>query len=214
MHSPFETLPSDFFELTGSRRLFCQSGLQYHLCAAVFLCNTERHSLKHRSQALTHLIEKPSFSEGTQPHRGISHWQTIQTKLLEVISGANTFFSHDFEKTLTIDDYCSTYGMDDTVKIAKYAIVDLNQDYVPEIVLGITENEQSDYGFLVLRYENGSVVGYDFTYRQMIDLKKDGTFGYLGGVADTGYACLNFTDNRWESYSMDGPPIVPACGAF
>lgn len=69
---------------------------------------------------------------------------------------------------------------------------------MPEIVLGITENEQSDYGFLVLRYENGGVVGYDFTYRQMIDLKKDGTFGYLGGVADTGYARLNFTDNSWE----------------
>ena len=32
----------------------------------------------------------------------------------------------------------------------------------------------------------------------MIDLKKDGTFGYLGGVADTGYARLNFTDNSWE----------------
>ena len=53
-------------------------------------------------------------------------------------------------------------------------------------------------GFLVLRYENGGVVGYDFTYRQMIDLKKDGTFGYLYGVADTGYARLNFTDDSWE----------------
>ena len=86
----------------------------------------------------------------------------------------------------------------DTVKITKYAIIDLDQDNVPEIVLGITENEQSDFGFLVLRYENDSVVGYDFTYRQMIDLKKDGTFGYLGGVADTGYARLNFTGNSWE----------------
>ena len=149
-------------------------------------------------QASTHLIEKPSFPAETQPYREIDRWETIQTKLLEVISGANTFFSHDFEKTLTIDDYCSTYGMDDTVKITKYTIIDLDQDNVPEIVLGITENEQSDYGFLVLRFENGGVVGYDFTYRQMIDLKKDGTFGYLGGVADTGYARLNFTGNSWE----------------
>ncbi len=47
----------------------------------------------------------------------------------------------------------------------------------------ITENDQSDCGFAVLRYENGGVVGWviDFTYRQMIDLKKDGTFGYLYG---------------------------------
>ena len=99
---------------------------------------------------------------------------------------------------MTIDDYCSTYGMDDTVKITKYAVIDLDQDDAPEIVLGITENDQSDCGFLVLRYENGGVVGYDFTYRLMIDLKKDGTFGYLYGVADTGYARLNFTDDSWE----------------
>ena len=58
--------------------------------------------------------------------------------------------------------------------------------------------DRSDCGFLVLQYENGGVVGYDFTYRQMIDLKKDGTFGYLYGVADTGYARLNFTDDSWE----------------
>ena len=78
--------------------------------------------------------------------------------------------------------------MDDTVKITKYAIIDLDQDNIPEIVLGITENKQSDCDFLVLRFQNGSVVGYDLTYRQMIDLKKDGAFGYLGGVADAGYA--------------------------
>ena len=138
-----------------------------------------------------------SQASETQSYRE-NRWETIQGKLLAIISGADPFFSRDFEKTLTIDDYCSTYGMDDTVKITKYAVIDLDQDDAPEIVLGITENEQSDCGFLVLRCENGGVVGYDFTYRQMIDLKKDGTFGYLYGVADTGYARLNFTDNSWE----------------
>lgn len=149
-------------------------------------------------QESTHLIGKPSFPTETQPYREIDHWQTIQTKFFRGHFRCECFFSHDFEKTLTLNNYCSIYGMDDTVKITKYAIIDLDQDNIPEIVLGITENEQSDCDFLVLWFQNGSVVGYDLTYRQMIDLKKDGAFGYLGGVADTGYARLNFTDNSWE----------------
>lgn len=156
------------------------------ICALLCSCAVQSRVPSTDSQ----VSEAQSYSE--------NHWETIQAKLSDVISGADTFFSRDFEKTLTIDDYCSTYGMDDTVKITKYAVIDLDQDDAPEIVLGITENDQSDCGFLVLRYENGGVVGYDFTYRQMIDLKKDGTFGYLYGVADTGYARLNFTDDSWE----------------
>ena len=156
------------------------------ICALLCSCAVQSRVPSTDSQ----VSETQSYSE--------NHWETIQAKLSDVISGADTFFSRDFEKTLTIDDYCSTYGMDDTVKITKYAVIDLDQDDAPEIVLGITENDQSDCGFLVLRYENGGVVGYDFTYRQMIDLKKDGTFGYLYGVADTGYARLNFTDDSWE----------------
>ena len=39
--------------------------------------------------------ETQSYSE--------NHWETIQAKLSDVISGADTFFSRDFEKTLTID---------------------------------------------------------------------------------------------------------------
>ena len=172
--------------------------MQYYLYATVFLRNTEPHSLKHRSTGIDPSYRKAILSHRNTTIQGNRSLADYSNKVFRGHFRCECFFSHDFEKTLTLNNYCSIYGMDDTVKITKYAIIDLDQDNIPEIVLGITENKQSDCDFLVLRFQNGSVVGYDLTYRQMIDLKKDGAFGYLGGVADTGYARLNFTDNSWE----------------
>lgn len=142
--------------------------------------------------------EIPSSPTETQTSSRSNDWEFIQTQLLDVISGTNTFFSYDFEKVLTVEDYCSSLSMTSTVKSAKYVIIDLDLDNVPEVVLWLIENGQSDYGFLVLRHENDGISGYSFSYRQIINLKNDGTFNYSGGVADTGCARLNFTGNGWE----------------
>lgn len=125
--------------------------------------------------------------------------ETPQAKLSKVIWGQDSFFSNGYGKQMTIDEYCSTFGAgsDVAVEITKYTFVDLDQDEIPEAVLWVTANGVTDYGTVVLRYQNESVVGYDLTYRQMIDLKKDGTFCYSGGVADTGCASLAFTEDSW-----------------
>lgn len=150
--------------------------------------------------------------------READNLEAAQAKLAEVLAGTSTFFSHSYGKSQTIAEYCSTFGAESgiTVEITKYTAVDLDQDNVPEVVLWITENEYSDYGAVVLRYQNESVVGYDFTYRQMIDLKEDGTFGYSGGIADTGYARLTFTDGGWEykkicNITEDGDTVTFFC---
>lgn len=161
----------------------------------------------------------PSNQENDmQLPRGADNLEAAQAELAEVISGKGRFFSHSYGINQTLDEYLSTFAAepDASVGITKYTTVDLDQDNVPEIVLGITENEQFDYGFLVLRYENGSVVGYDFTYRQMINLKEEGTFGYSGGVADTGYARLIFTDGGWKyknicNITEDGDTVAFFC---
>lgn len=140
----------------------------------------------------------PTSPTETQTSSRLSDWESVEAQLLEVISGRNTFFSYDFEKVLTVDDYCSSLSMTSTVKIAKYVIIDLDLDNVPEMVLWLIENGQSDYGFLILRHENDGISGYNFSYRQIINLKNDGTFNYSGGTADTGCARLNFTGNGWE----------------
>lgn len=76
-------------------------------------------------------------------------------------------------------------------------------------------------GSRVFQYRDHSAIAYDFTKRQMYDLKMDGTFRYSGGIVDTGYARLYFTSGSWKyekicnvtedsegiSYFCNGEPI-------
>ena len=118
-------------------------------------------------------------------------------KYRRILSGEEPFFDRDQAESATIDSYCAAMDPSVTMNAVQYSLLDLDRDSVPELVLWLKVND-NDYGTLVIRYENGGAVGYGFTYRQMLDLKQDGTFGYSGGVADTGYARLCFREGNWE----------------
>lgn len=64
--------------------------------------------------------------------------------------------------------------------ITEFAVVDLDGDEIPEIVLAIEDY----YGFIVLRYKEGQVHGNILGYRTMHSLKKDGSFRSSGGASD------------------------------
>ncbi len=51
---------------------------------------------------------------------------------------------------------------------------------------------------LKLHYSNGSVYGYNFSYRGLYCLKSDGTFYWSNGSDDNGYSKLRFTSNNCE----------------
>jgi len=149
------------------------------------------------------LAHQDNYEDDIQSLEEDDSLEVLQAKLIEVLSGKDTFFSHSYEKNLTIDEYCSTFSAESgiTVEITKYTAVDLDQDNVPEVVLWITVNEYSDYGTAVLRYHNGEVEEYTFTYRQMFDLKRDGTFSCSGSEFD-GIASLTFHEDGWHYKEM------------
>lgn len=118
-------------------------------------------------------------------------------KYRRILSGEELFFDRDQAEGATIESYCAAMDPAVTMNAVQYALADLDGDRVPELILWLKVND-NDYGTLVIRYENGGAVGYGFTYRQLLDLKQDGTFGYSGGVSDTGYARLCFREGNWE----------------
>lgn len=125
--------------------------------------------------------------------------EAARENLISVLSGEETFFSHSYERNLTIAEYCTAFAEESgvTVEITKYAVADLDQDEVPEIILWITVNEYSDYGTVVLRYQNENVEEYTFSYRQLFELKQDGTFSASGG--EYGGPCsLTFDEDGWH----------------
>ena len=67
-----------------------------------------------------------------------------------------------------------------TAKATKLAIVDLEKDDTPEVILWLVVNNDDYYGSEVLRY------------RSFIDLKADGTFSCSSGAADYGFGTVKF----------------------
>lgn len=79
------------------------------------------------------------------------------------------------------DGYLSEILIDGNPMVTpQFAIVDLDGDTVPEVVLEIEDY----YGFVVLRYREGEVTGNIVGYRTMYNLKEDGTFDSASSSSD------------------------------
>ena len=126
-------------------------------------------------------------------------WKEAKTKFEAILSGEDVFFNRDQAEGMTIKQYCDDFGAfsEVDVSITRYATADLDADGMRELLLWIMINETNDYGVLALRYDRG-VTCYEFAYRQMADIKTDGTFHYSGGASNHGFSRLKFTDSGWE----------------
>lgn len=75
-----------------------------------------------------------------------------------------------------------------------FAIVDLEQDGVPEVVFQKQVNGVVYYGYDILRYHEGQVQIFERWYRGFRDIKRDGSFHYSGSAFQSGYGRLSFTE--------------------
>ena len=75
-----------------------------------------------------------------------------------------------------------------------FAIVDLEQDGVPEVVFQKQVNGVVYYGYDILRYHEGQVQIFERWYRGFRDIKCDGSFHYSGSAFQSGYGRLSFTE--------------------
>lgn len=82
-------------------------------------------------------------------------------------------------------------------ELNKLALQDLDGDGVKELILQMDAIDTRDfYGYWILRYLDGAVLGYNLTFHQFDDLRADGTFYRNEGWFD-GIATLRFTDEGW-----------------
>ena len=95
-----------------------------------------------------------------------------------------------------------------TVSSTRFASVDVDGDGENEVVLWLQINNASDYGFEILHNINGEIYGYTLQYRTFMNLKKDGTFLFSGGAADSGIGKLSFSETGYsvntQVYSQSG----------
>ena len=128
-----------------------------------------------------------------------------------------TFYSVDLEKWLTLDAFLKE-AVDPGFEVSKYTLVDLDGDGTDELILWI---EQQGVGetYLILHVFNGTLYGYGYAYKEMQDLKMDGTFfdRYLFSEEwdrqGQGYSKVSFTETGSEfhpfTYSVSLPGDLP-----
>lgn len=123
---------------------------------------------------------------------------------IETYSGEHWDISR-LSETITAEDIPCT--------VRQLAVVDLDQDGAQEAVLWLKLGQDDYAGFEVLRYQDGEVYGYSFSYRSFHELKEDGTFRASGGASYYSIGAVQFSDNsavvtsaaeRREEYAEDG----------
>lgn len=87
-------------------------------------------------------------------------------------------------------------------EIARYAIINLDDDNLPEVVLAITQSGY-DYEYFILKYQNDNIYGYPIGIRAFNCLKIDGTFLSSSGASDSSICTLSFTENG-STYTLHG----------
>jgi len=102
------------------------------------------------------------------------------------------FYSTDENQNITLNQLLHTFDFDDTMKVTHFAVIDLDQDGTPEVVLNCGARG-IDYYTVVLRYQDGTVYGYTCVYRMFNQLKTDGTFSFSSSAAESGFGTASFT---------------------
>lgn len=119
----------------------------------------------------------------------------------EILLGETEFFSTDSNKNLNIRRLAQALTSDEslTATAMYFALIDLDYDGTPEVVLGLKLGENDDIGYEVLRYQDGVVYGYTLFTRQFNDLKHDGTFQVSSGAGEWGICTIAFDKNTYET---------------
>lgn len=94
-----------------------------------------------------------------------------------------------------------TYN-DKPMATPNFAIVDMDGDTIPEVVLEI-----QDYcGFVILRYKEGQIYGSEISYRGLSDLKEDGSSMGSNSAFEYSYGKIFFIENtilHYDSAEID-----------
>jgi len=113
-----------------------------------------------------------------------------------ILQSEEEFFCIEEGKNVYLNQYdywCGDFP-DAPLNVAQFTVMDLNDDEVPEVIL----ERYYDGEKLVLHYSDGKIYGYTFVYRAMMQLKKDGTYNFSSGAADSGYGMLRFLSDAYE----------------
>lgn len=144
-----------------------------------------------------------------------------------VLQNKSEFYNTNAKKTVTLSNFLANNGYVECVfKAPHFAVLDMDGDKVPEVVIELAIGNNYGEFYEVLHYTDGKVYGYLFPIRCLTGIKTDGTFGYSSGARDNGFGKLSFqgstciTDSigykksegstqQYELYFIDNKQVTP-----
>lgn len=134
--------------------------------------------------------------------------ETAIDALKAVMCGTQAFLNNETQRYDYIDKIVALAGdtFDDSLVATQFAVVDMDQDGTVEAVVELTDF--SDGWILVLRYQDGNVYGYGFSYRAMTDLRTDGTLLGSSGADDSSYYRLMFRGYDIYEHYVPNPEVL------
>ena len=123
--------------------------------------------------------------------------------MIEVLDGEREFFVRG-AGSLTIDRLAEAFYGDEpgrAVAVSKLAVIDLDKDGVKEMVLWPSINGDDSIetvsvpGYLILRWGEDGIFGFDPGFRSFAYLKEDGTFYWSSSAFEGGIATARFPDD-------------------
>ncbi|MDE5748888.1 MAG: hypothetical protein K2I21_15095 [Acetatifactor sp.] len=163
-------------------------------------------------QVTENISDEQSSSTVGQQDENMSSGMEERYKAILLEDGDFVNIDHgDEDRKLNIENIKEVVSDEDwvTARVTKFTIIDLDGNGEDELVLWIQANEDLDYGFEILFYQDQEVYGFTLPYRAFIDLKTDGTFDYSGGMYDQGTGRLQFSERGYtiEDASDSGSQV-------
>ena len=93
-------------------------------------------------------------------------------------------------------------GKNEKIIISRFAVVDMDGDTLPEIVLETEDDDGYLNGYCILRYRQGEVWGYAIGVRSLENLRADGTHMGDAGAGDIWIEKLYFIDDTFAREEM------------
>ncbi len=145
---------------------------------------------------VTPVNEGDTTQENTSDENNMEVKSEIFRMIRSILDGEATFFDTGSQKSLYISELNQMVSSDSkvTADIKSFAVIDLDDDGLPEVVLWLIVNGNDFSGYAILHYQNEEIYGYSIYYRGFTNLKKDGTFSFSSGAADGGIGRLTFDD--------------------
>ena len=149
------------------------------------------------------MIFAASCGQGSKAQGNKTQKESESTSVMElcgkVLRSELEYFDVELQKNMFLNDYWTyfsenVYGGPMQIN---FTVVDMDEDGVSEVVIMYDPGELK-----VFRVEGGTVYGYDFSYRALMNLKKDGTFSWSNDAYSDGIGRQTFSGTHTETIEL------------